>query len=97
MLLDAGATIDQGSSDGLSAIQLVTTASVDIKDVPNPGEDRARWIQYARSERRLEVARLLIEGGLKPDTRYGDRPSSIERAVELGDTKFAEFLKSHMK
>ena len=55
---------------------------------------RRCWAGYAASDRRIEVARILIDAVLEPDSRYGNKASAIELAEFLGDSDLAEFLQS---
>ena len=96
MLLEAGATVEYGAAAGATALQIVSASNRDIKTYTNDAES-VRWAGYAASDRRIEVARILIDAGLEPDSRYGNKASAIERADFAGDTELATFLRSQVE
>ena len=49
------------------------------------------------SERRLAMARFLVESGLTPKLSYGSNRSSIQIAKDVGDTDLANLLEELAK
>ena len=91
VLLEAGATPDQVHNQELTALQELARIFGTVGEFGNTD-----YRTFARSDRRIEVARVLIAAGAKPDQRHGGNATAIEMAAGVGDSELAEFLQSQV-
>ncbi len=94
-LLDAGANINSQHSFGWTALQDVARVRNFLREVE--GSQMFEYLKHARSERRLNVARFLVENGTDPTETYGGAKTAIEIAEEAGDLEMVNLLKSLVK
>ena len=87
LLLDAGATATQITRAGRNPLQELA----EIRSTAKQFGDN-HFAQFAVSERRLQVARVLIAAGLDPRARIDNRRSAIQLAKNRGDTELVELL-----
>jgi len=87
LLLDAGATATQITRAGRNPLQELA----EIRGTAKQFGDN-HFAQFAVSERRLQVARVLIAAGLDPRARIDNRRSAIQLAKNRGDTELVELL-----
>ena len=90
ILIDAGVDLNARNSRNRSPLEELAT----IKNSAFQFGDTV-YARYAVSERRIEVARVLMAAGVDPRERSNNRPSALELANNVGDAQLAEFLSAN--
>ena len=85
ILLDAGVDIKARNNRSLSPLGELASITESAFQFGNTD-----YTQYAISDRRIEVARLLMAAGLDPQERSNDHPSALDLAKDAGDTELVE-------
>ncbi len=89
LLLESGADVEARNSNNRSALDELANISNSARQY---GETSYR--DYAVSDRRLDVARLLVDAGLDPSRNGDGNASPLDLARRAGDTELVEVLSS---
>tara|TARA_Y100001934_G_scaffold199352_1_gene234971 strand:- start:46 stop:1305 length:1260 start_codon:yes stop_codon:yes gene_type:complete len=92
IILSNGGDVTQVVGNGQSALQLV--ASIYNSSLQF---GKSEYAKYAVTDRRLDMARYLVEKGLDPNSPYNSNRTAIQIARNVGDTELADLLESLAK
>lgn len=92
VILENGGKLGSTTNNGESALQLVASIQNSAYQF-----GMSPYAIKARGERRLAMARFLVESGLNPKLSYGSNRSSIQIAKDVGDTDLANLLEELAK
>ena len=87
ILLEAGVNLTPRNNRSLSPLEELATITNTAFQFGN-----TEYSQYAISDRRLEIARLMVEAGVDPREQINDLPSALDLANDAGDTEMAEIF-----
>jgi ankyrin repeat protein len=87
LILDAGANVTSITSRRFNALQELADIHGSAKQF---GDNE--YAQFAVSERRLQVARILVEAGLDPHAKIDNRRSAMELAEKHDDIELVELF-----
>ena len=87
ILLEAGVNLNPRNNRSLTPLEELATITNTAFQFGN-----TEYSRYAISDRRLEVARHMMEAGVDPREQINNRPSALDLANDAGDTEMAEIL-----
>ena len=85
--MEAGVNLTPRNNRSLSPLEELATITNTAFQFGN-----TEYSQYAISDRRLEIARLMVEAGVDPREQINDLPSALDLANDAGDTEMAEIF-----